>query len=267
MKEKTMSVKTAAMDKMKNGNKPATTNGQKAAFPTTFKGYSSGQVGKFLSVFKEQVANALPKHIKPKRMIQVMTSLITRNPDLAECTTQSLVGSMLTASMLGLELVPQFGQCYLIPYKNKNIGNQKEAQFQLGYRGMLQLIQRHPMVKEAYAVKVYEEDTFHYEEGLNRDIKHIPAPDGEKKNLTHVYAVVKNINGGVSYVVLNRGDIARIREYSKSDKYDRNGTGFWNKHFDDMALKSAIRQLFKFAPVATDVQTRIGLDGKVINRS
>lgn len=249
---------TAAIKK--NGSNGSGDSKQLVTVPQTFAALNSNGISQVLNLYGPQIAAALPKHIKPERMIQVVTTLVTRNPDLKKCTSESIIGAMLTSALLGLEPVPQFGQVYLIPYNNKNLpSGQKEAQFMLGYRGMIQLILRHPSVKDVYAVAVYEKDEFHYQEGLDRNIVHVPSTEEERGELTHAYAVLKTVNGGVSYVVLNRSNLKRIRGFSKT------GGHVWNEHFEEMAKKSAIRQLFKYAPVATDVLTRVGLDGKVIH--
>lgn len=261
-----MTVEEKALSKVKGGN--GASNGSKngggpmiPANPATMKGLKTTQITGFLSKYKLQVEAALPQHIKPERMIQIITTLVARNPKLAQCTTESLIGAMLTTSMLGLEPIPQFGQAYFIPFRNKHNGGREEVQFILGYRGMVQLMLRHPSVKEVYAVAVHANDQFHYEEGLNRDIKHVPCTDGDPGELTHVYAVLKTSNGGTSYVVMSKREIEKARSYSLKKK-----DGPWQDNYEEMALKSALRRLFKWAPVATDVLTSIGLDGKVIHQ-
>lgn len=96
----------------------------------------------------------------------------------------------------------------------------------------------------AYAV--YSDDEFNYQLGLNPNIHHVPlSKNRSEKTLTHVYAVANLKDGGVQFRVLDREDIDRIKNYSKTNN-------IWNDHFEEMAKKTAIRALFKYLPVNTE---------------
>ncbi|MCB0303987.1 MAG: recombinase RecT [Calditrichaeota bacterium] len=243
-------------------------NGEKklATVPKTLAGQNTTGITKLFNAYKLQVAAAIPKHITPERMLQVVTTIIANNDNLKACTTESLIGAMLACSIFGLEPISEFGQCYLIPYNNTQKGV-KECQFQLGYRGMIQLMLRNPIVQDVYVEAVFKGDVFVDKRGLNRDIVHEPCGNEDPDDLTHVYAVYHTVNGGKSYVIMTRKNIERARDFSQAYKAAKryNKATPWDDHLVAMAKKTALRQLFKYAPVATEVNTAVGIDGKVVH--
>lgn len=240
-----------ALAKSGNGNAPV-----KA--PATLTGMKSNQVQDLLEAYKLQIANAIPKHLTPERVIQVATTLIVRNPDIAACTTASLIGAVMASSMLGFEPIPQLGSVYFVPFNNKG---RKEVQFIIGYRGMIQLARRSGEVETIYAEAVFENDSFSYTLGLNPDIKHDPAT-GNRGAMTHVYAVMKYKEGGFNFIVMSRADVDKIRSRSQASK---SSFSPWNSDYEQMAKKTVIRQLFKYAPISVELQKNVITDGAVID--
>ena len=86
-----------------------------------------------------QIEKALPSVITPERFTRIALTAYSRNEKLQECTAESFLGSMMQAAQLGVEPNTPLGQAYLIPYRNKGV---MEVQFQLGYRGMIDLAYR-----------------------------------------------------------------------------------------------------------------------------
>ena len=128
---------------------------------------------------EKQFAAALPKHLNSERFTRIAITTIRQNPKLAECNAESLLGSLMTIAQLGLE-PGVLGQCYLIPFKNNKLGT-IECQFQLGYKGMIELLRRTGQLSDIYAYTVYSNDEFDIEYGLDRTLKHKPAftnPEG-----------------------------------------------------------------------------------------
>jgi len=87
----------------------------------------------------DEMAKALPSHLNPERMMRLALTVINRNPKLLECTPASLIGVVMTTNSLGLELSPELGQAYIIPFKN-NKQKTTTATLIVGYRGLLNLI-------------------------------------------------------------------------------------------------------------------------------
>jgi recombination protein RecT len=196
---------------------------------------------------KKQIAMALPNGLAldADKIIRVAMTEMRKNPRLAECTPQSFCGAVMQASQLGLEPGGHLGQCYLIPYKSKRSGK-LEAQFQLGYKGLLNLHYRSERLKSITARVVYEGDDFNYEYGLQDKLSHRPLE--ETDNLTHVYAKAEFTNGGYQFVVLTKKQIEKYRKKSKGP----NGS-FWTEHYEEMAKKTAIIRLSKYIPINTDI--------------
>lgn len=97
----------------------------KAKTKGTMEGLKTNEIGDVISSYADQIARALPKHLTVDRMIQMSSTLISRNPAIAKCSAKSLVGAVMQASILGLPPVDALGYCYFVPYGN-------EVQFSIG---------------------------------------------------------------------------------------------------------------------------------------
>ena len=105
------------------------------------------------------IARALPSVMTPERFSRIAVSALSTTPKLAECHPMTFVGAMMTAAQLGLEPNTPLGQAYLIPYWNGKT-KRLECQFQLGYKGMIDLAYRSGQIVSIQANVVYENDTF-----------------------------------------------------------------------------------------------------------
>ena len=145
---------------------------------------------------------------------------------------------MVTASEFDLEPNTPLGQCYIIPYG-------KEATFQMGYQGMMELSFRTTVVESITAREVRELDVFEYTEGTETKLYH-PIGFGERGKVIGYYAIVKLKNGGKLVHVMSKEDcMAHGEKYSKSFKYASSG---WQSNPDAMCKKTCIIQALKFAP-------------------
>ena len=129
-------------------------------------------ISDLIKVMEPEIKKALPSVITPERFTRMVLSALSSNPKLAVCTPQSFLGAMMTAAQLGLEPNTPLGQAYLIPYKNKGTD---EVQFQIGYKGLLDLAYRSGQVSTVQAHTVYENDQFDYQYGLDPKLEHVPA--------------------------------------------------------------------------------------------
>ena len=230
---------------------------------TSLAGKKAPEINKILEVYKLQIAQALPKHITPDRMIQMCTTFIARNPKIAKCSEKSIIGGFMQASILGFPPVEALGYCYFVPYKN-NKTNETECQFQIGYKGYMDLARRSGQIKMIFSEVVYKDDFFEYELGLEPVIKHVPNVeiDPLDSNITYVYAVVRYLNDGYNFVVLPRKTIESYRRRSPM-QYDK-ATGAWSTDYAAMAKKTAIRRLSKYMPLNLDDQTKLLSDEQII---
>ena len=145
-----------------------TTQAVKSGKPLTMQDYIKKMEG--------EIAKALPSVITPERFTRITLSALSANKQLAQTTPQSFLGAMMTAAQLGMEPNTPLGQAYLIPYKNHGT---LECQFQLGYKGLIDLAYRSGEVNIIQAQVVYENDEFEYSFGLEPKLTHRPA-SGER---------------------------------------------------------------------------------------
>lgn len=211
--------------------------GKKA--PSTLKDY--------VTVMMPEIKKALPSTITPERFTRIVLSAISNNPDLQKCSANSFLASMMAAAQLGLEPNTATGQAYLIPYRNKGT---MEVQFQIGYRGLIELAYRSGQVKTIYAEAVHENDEFDYELGLEPKLKHKPAAK-DRGPVTHYYAVFKLVNGGEGFTVMSKEDIEEHKR--KFSKAANSGFSPWSTNPEAMAKKTVIKQVLKYAPLSSDV--------------
>ena len=221
--------------------------------PTTIHG--------FLETYKTEIAKALPRHMTPDRMARIALTEFRKTPALMKCDPATLFGAVIQCAQLGLEPGGTMGHAYLIPFENRKKGT-TDVQFIMGYRGMLDLARRSGQILSIDARDVCSNDKFTFRYGIDSTIEHVPA-EGDRGELTHIYAVAKLRDGGVQFEVLTRHQIEEIRNqsqgYKTAIKYNKTDSP-WIAHFTEMARKTAIRRLFKYLPVSIEIQRAVGLD-------
>lgn len=119
-----------------------------------------------------EIKKALPTVLTPERFTRIALSALNNTPALQKCTPMSFLAALMNAAQLGLEPNTPLGQAYLIPYKNKGV---LECQFQIGYKGLIDLAYRNGQMQTIQAQAVYENDEFSYEYGLEPKLSHRPA--------------------------------------------------------------------------------------------
>lgn len=200
----------------------------------------------YIKTMEGEIKKALPSALTPERFTRMVLSALSTTPKLGSCTPKSFLGAMMSAAQLGLEPNTPLGQAYLIPYKNKGVD---EVQFQIGYKGLIDLAYRSGEVALVQAHIVYENDTFECEFGLEPKLVHKPA-DAERGNPIKVYAMFKTKNGGYGFEVMSMDDVRKHAEkYSKSYNY---GSSPWQTNFEEMAKKTVLKRVLKYAPLKSD---------------
>lgn len=207
-----------------------------------------------IKAMEPEIKKALPSVITPERFTRMVFTALSSTPKLQQCTPQSFLGAMMQAAQLGLEPNTPVGQAYLIPYKNKGI---QECQFQLGYKGLIDLAYRSGEIKDIQAHEVYENDVFEYEFGLEPKLKHIPATH-DRGEIIMYYAVFHMVNGGYGFEVMSKEDIINHAKKT-SQSYDSSYSP-WAKYFDEMSKKTVIKKCLKYAPIKTDFVRALSSD-------
>lgn len=211
----------------------------------------------WVQVMKPQIAKALPSVITPERFTRIAMTAVSSNPKLAECTPQSFCGALMQAAQLGLEPNTPLGQAYLIPYRNHGT---MEASFQIGYQGLIALAHRSGEFKNITAHEVCQNDECEYEYGLEPKLTHKPALQDRGPVIAY-YAVYTLTNGGYEFLVMSKEDVEKhARRFSKSFN-----NGPWQTNFDEMAKKTAIKALLKYAPISTEFARKTVSDEATIN--
>lgn len=208
----------------------------------------------YIKAMEPAIKKALPSVITPERFTRMVLSALSSTPKLAECSPQSFLAAMMTAAQLGVEPNTALGQAYLLPYRNHE---QMECQFQLGYKGLIDLAYRSGEVSVIQAHTVYENDVFEYELGMDPKLRHVPAK-ADRGEAVAYYAMFKTKDGGYGFEVMSVDDVQRhAQRYSKSYGRERNP---WRSNFDEMAKKTVLKRALKYAPLKSDFVRGVAQD-------
>ena len=208
----------------------------------------------YIKAMEPAIKKALPSVITPERFTRMVLSALSSTPKLADCSPQSFLAAMMTAAQLGVEPNTALGQAYLLPYRNHG---QMECQFQLGYKGLIDLAYRSGEVSVIQAHTVYENDVFEYELGMDPKLRHVPAK-ADRGEAVAYYAMFKTKDGGYGFEVMSVDDVQRhAQRYSKS--YG-SGSSPWRSNFDEMAKKTVLKRALKYAPLKSDFVRGVAQD-------
>ena len=248
---------------------------------------------------KDAVRNQINSVVGGKngaRFISSIVSAVQVNPALQECTNPSIVSAALLGESLNLSPSPQLGQYYMVPYDNSKKGV-KEAQFQIGYKGYIQLAIRSGQYKKLNVLAIKEGELIRFDP-LNEEIEVRLIEDEELREEAPTigyYAMFEYTNGFRKALYWSkRKMLAHADKYSKAffiketTVKTRYGTkkrvsfadfeagnypkddewmysSFWYKDFDGMAYKTMLRQLIsKWGIMSIEMLTAVNADMAVI---
>ncbi|WP_428411986.1 recombinase RecT [Pararhizobium sp.] len=214
-------------------------------------------VQKILLTNKDSFASKVPSGIICERTAAVAYQLISASDKLQNCSKESLVGSVMQASMMGLELHGALGHAYLVPFGN-------QATLLPGYRGMV-LMARQTSVEpilDLFAEVVYAKDTFEHSLAPRELTHKPPAKKGknDRGDAMFVYAYVRYVNGAVDFEVM---DIAEIDEIKKKAHGSKNADSPWVIYQDEMRRKTALKRLIKRIPMTGRMADALELENTV----
>lgn len=206
---------------------------------------------------------------KGQQFVTSIISAVSTNPQLAECDNASIVSAALLGQALNLSPSPQLGQFYLVPF-NDNKRGCKVAQFQIGYKGYIQLAIRSGQYKKLNVLAIKEGELIKYDP-LDEDIevKLIEnEEEREKAETIGYYAMFEYLNGFRKTIYWSKQRMeAHALKYSMGYRAKK-GYTFWEKDFDGMAYKTMLRQLIsKWGIMSIDLtmQKALESDMAVIN--
>lgn len=189
---------------------------------------------------------AVPPDMCAKRLIRLFYVELCKNESLNRCDPDSICGAIMSCAQLGLE--PGLsGMVYLIPRGGK-------MTLQLGYRGMIELSHRSGKVSTIKSYSVFENDTFSVDQGSEDKIVHKRVM-GDRGRMIGVYAIVTMKDGSQQFDVMDMDEIKSLRM--------RSGTmnnPAWRDDFQQMAQKTVIKRILKYAPTSVTLSSAISLD-------
>lgn len=206
-----------------------------SGFSSTIINYKTS-IGKFLN----------PRYgITPEDFIETCIRAVKENPKLLQCDPKSLFGAVLLSAEVGLKPNTSLQHSFIIPHKG-------QAKFQIGYKGLIEIMYRNPRVKQITARAVFENDEFDYGYGLKPYLNHKPARK-DKGKLECVYATCLVDNEPI-FVVVEKAELDAIRNISKTidSEYSpyNNGTDVHNW----MEIKAGIKSLSKLIPTSNNIE-------------
>lgn len=198
-------------------------------------------------VTTDKVKDRIAKTIRGKggeRFITNITSTVSNNPELQKCDYGTIVNAALLAESLSLSLSPTLGHAYLVPF-NDNKNNRKVAQFQLGYKGYIQLAIRSGQYRRLNVVCIKQGELINFNP-LTEEITLKMIEDEAIRESTPTvgyYAMLEYLNGFEKAIYWSKEKMeTHALTYSKGYKAKK-GYTFWEKNFDGMACKTMLRQL------------------------
>lgn len=254
------------------------------------RGKAQQNLGITAYLTQDAIKNQINKVVGGKngqRFISAIVSAYNTNPTLQECTNQSILSAALLGESLQLSPSPQLGHYYMVPFNNTKAGT-KEAQFQMGYKGYIQLAIRSGQYKRLNVVAI-KEGELEYFDPLNEDIKvNLMVDDWDKREDAETigyYAMFELVNGfrktmywskaqmlvhadkyapsfykDAGKVKTKYGEKQRVSfaDYEAGNYDPRDSwmySSFWYKNFDGMAYKTMLRQLIsKWGVMSIELQ-------------
>lgn len=222
-------------------------------------------------MYKKLINNTLGDENRSKRFIAAISSAVATNPALQDCDAGTILSGALLGEALSLSPSPQLGQYYLVPFNTKNQDGtwSKKAQFQLGYKGYIQLAIRSGQYKKLNVLAIKEGELVQYDP-LNEEIDvNLIDDEIERENAKTIgyYAMFEYTNGFRKAIYWSKAKMEKhALQYSKGYAAKK-GYTFWEKDFDGMAYKTMLRQLIsKWGIMSVEMQDVMAKDMAVIKQ-
>lgn len=232
--------------------------------------------------YKKLINNTLGDPKRAQRFIASISSAVAANPTLQECDAGTIVSAALLGESLELSPSPQLGQYYIVPYNNKDKG--KAAQFQLGYKGYMQLAIRSGYYKKLTVLEIKEGELQSFNP-IEEEIHISMIEDEQQREAAETigyYAMFEYLNGFRKAIYWSRKKMeSHADKYSKAfnlQAFQKLKAGeipakdmwkyssFWYKDFDAMACKTMLRQLIsKWGIMSVELQTAFEKDAGILH--
>lgn len=223
------------------------------------------------ALFQQENVQAKFKEILGTKAIGFITSVLqctAQNTLLAKAEPNTILQAAMVAATLDLPINNNLGFAYIIPYneKVKGVNGQPDswrnvAQFQLGYKGFIQLAQRSGQFKTISATPIYKGQLIANNPLTGFEFDFSVVPEGEPVGYAAFFSL---LNGFEKTLFMSRSELSQHgQKYSKTFKF-----GVWNNNFDAMALKTVTKLLLsKYAPLSIEMQKAVVSDQSIINNA
>lgn len=218
-------------------------------------------------MYKNLINQTLGDKERATRFIASISSAVATNQALQECDAGTILSGALLGESLNLSPSPQLGQYYLVPFNDSKKGC-KVAQFQLGYKGYIQLAIRSGQYKKLNVLAIKKGELIRYD-ALNEEIEvNLIEDEEERENAGTIgyYAMFEYTNGFRKSLYWSKSKMQKhALKYSKGYSAHK-GYTYWEKDFDGMAYKTMLRQLIsKWGIMSIDMQQAVEKDMATIN--
>lgn len=216
-----------------------TTNGGGGAMA---KRTGAGDLKSYLDspAVRAKLGEAAAGAMKPEDLVRLTLIAASRSPDIAKCSRETILRSLMDAAALGIKPGGLMGRGYLVPRKNHKNGT-IECCFDPGWRGLIDIARRSGQIRRIEAHVVFEADEFSVTRTPLTNIRHVPSEDANPGAVRAAYAVAEFTGGEVQIEILYRRDLDKVRKMGASG-------GPWSTWYDEMARKTAVRRLCKYLP-------------------
>ncbi|MBS5952542.1 MAG: recombinase RecT [Paraclostridium bifermentans] len=217
-----------------------------------------------MDVYKKRISEIMGKKAAP-----FMASIVNVSnlPSLKDSDPNSIISSAIVAATLDLPIDQNLGFAYIVPYNTKE---GKKAQFQMGYRGYIQLAMRTGQYKTINAIEIYKGEI----KRVNRLTGEIEFNDDEdlidRDTVVGYMAYFKLLNGFEKTLYMTKEEMERhAKKYSQSYSSQKKwvvDSSLWSTDFDGMAIKTVIKRLLsKYGILSVEMQNAISNDQAVMN--
>lgn len=229
--------------------------------------------------YKNLINNTLGDSKRAAKFIAAISSAVATNSSLQECDAGSILSGALLGEALNLSPSPQLGQYYLVPFEQKKYNEKtkqyetisKKAQFQLGYKGYIQLAIRSGQYKDIDVIEVREGEYLGRDKITGKHQFEFIEDEVERDNKSIIgyMAYFEYLNGFYKNLYWSKEKMQKhALEYSQayaSDIKKKTNYSFWSKDFNGMAFKTMLRQLIsKWGIMSIDMQEALTKDMSVV---
>lgn len=201
------------------------------------------------------------------QFIASIVSAVSANPDLAQCDNTTILSAALLGNSLNLSPSAALGQYFIVPYKDNN-NSRVVGQFQIGYKGYIQLAIRTGQYRRLNVVALKKGELINYDELEETINVNLIKDEEERENAetTGYYTFFELINGFRKTLYWSRRKMERHATRFSKAYAKKSGSSFWIKDFDEMAKKTMLRQLIsKWGPMSAELEKAFNADMAAID--